>query len=93
MNCRTCFLARLGWIGGKTGLFPATVQALLTVQPLTVETHATGLRLAERYTLSIYDAMIVAAALLGRCDVLWSEEMQHTMIVKDRLRIANPFLA
>lgn len=83
--------ARLTW--RETGLFLATVQALLTVTPLTLEMHTTALLLAERYTLSIYDAMIVAAALLGDCDVLWSEDMQHDMVVEDRLRIMNPFFA
>ena len=66
---------------------------LLTVYPVTVETHDAGLALAERYSLSIYDAMIVASALQSGCDTLWSEDMQHGMTIEGRLRIADPFRA
>lgn len=74
-----------------THAFLSLLRGLLTVHPLTVETHETGLALAERYNLSIYDAMIAAAALHADCDTLWSEDMQHGMVLDERLRIANPF--
>jgi len=49
------------------------------------------LSLAKRYGFSVFDAMIVASALQGGCDTLWSEDMQNGMLVEDRLRIGNPF--
>jgi predicted nucleic acid-binding protein len=64
---------------------------LLTVHPLTVEAHETGLGIAERYGLSTYDAMIAASALHAGCDTLWSEDMQHGLALKEGLRIINPF--
>jgi predicted nucleic acid-binding protein len=64
---------------------------LLTVHPLTVEAHETGLGIAERYGLSTYDAMIAASALHAGCDTLWSEDMQHGLTLKEGLRIVNPF--
>jgi predicted nucleic acid-binding protein len=64
---------------------------LLTVHPLTVVTHETGLRLAERHGLSIYDAMIAASALHAGCNTLWSEDMQHGMEFEKGLRIVDPF--
>ena len=67
------------------------LRGLLTVHPLTVEIHETGLELAERYGLSTWDAMIAASALHAGCDTLWSEDMQHGMMLGDGLRIANPF--
>jgi predicted nucleic acid-binding protein len=67
-----------------------TLRALLTVHPLTVDIHETGLELAARYSFSIYDAMIVASALHAGCDTLWSEDMQHGMTLEG-LRIVNPF--
>ena len=75
----------------ETHAFLNMLRGLLTVHPLTVETHETGLRLAERYGLSIYDSMIVASALGAGCDTLWSEDMQHGMKLDEGLRIANPF--
>ncbi|MER8685541.1 PIN domain-containing protein [Mesorhizobium sp. M0563] len=68
-----------------------TLRDLLTVHPLTLETHETGLRLAERYSLSTYDAMIASAAIHAGCDTLLSEDMQHGMALGDGLRIVNPF--
>ena len=82
--------ARWPWDSVRESL--ALTRAVLDVVPLTEDIHETGLRLAERYSLSVYDAMIVAAALDGRCDVVWSEDMQHGLVVNNRLTIRNPFL-
>jgi predicted nucleic acid-binding protein len=76
---------------GDTKSFLSTIKDLLIVMPLTIDTHELGLRLAERYGFSIYDSFIVAAALSADCDTLWSEDMQHGLIVEKRLRIVNPF--
>ena len=80
---------RLSW--PETHALLSMIRALLPVQPITVEIHETGLELAERYGLSIYDAMIVASALHAECDTLWSEDMHDGVVIQDRLRIANPF--
>jgi len=81
---------RLSWI--KTHEFLSLLRVLLPVYPVTIDIHDTGLALAERYSLSIYDAMIAASALHADCDVLWSEDMQDGMLLGDRLRISNPFV-
>jgi predicted nucleic acid-binding protein len=80
---------RMSW--QETNGFLAMVRGLLPVIPITIETHETGIALAERYGFSTYDAMIAASAMLSGCDVLWSEDLQHNMAVDDRLRIVNPF--
>jgi len=82
---------RLSW--PQTHEFLSLLRELLTVHPITVETHEAGLALAERYGLSIYDAMIAASALEAGCETLWSEDMQHGLVLEGRLRIANPFRA
>jgi predicted nucleic acid-binding protein len=71
--------------------FLAALSALLAVAPLTAETHALGLDFAERYKLSIDDAMIAAAAALAGRARLWSQDMLDGMKVGDNLRVANPF--
>jgi len=82
---------RMTW--EETHAFLSTIRVALRVEPLTVETHETGLALAERYGLSVYDAMIAASALLAGCDTLWSEDMHHGAVLDPRLRIADPFRA
>ncbi len=64
----------------------------LTVVPLTVDVHLRGLDVAERYRLNVYDGMIVAAAQLAGCAVLYSEDM-HDGLVIDQLTIRNPYAA
>jgi predicted nucleic acid-binding protein len=71
--------------------FLTTIRGLLPVVPLSIETHETGLAVAERYGLSTYDAMIAASALASGCDTVWSEDMQHGLAIEGRLRIVDPF--
>lgn len=71
--------------------FLSMLRGLLIVQPITIDTHETGLAIAERYHLSTYDAMIAASALHAGCDTLWSEDMQHDMTFNEGLRVVNPF--
>jgi predicted nucleic acid-binding protein len=73
--------------------FLQLVGGLMTVVPVTMETHEHGLKLAQRYGFSIYDAMIVAAALLNGCGTLWSKDMHHGLLVEGKLRIIDPFRA
>jgi predicted nucleic acid-binding protein len=82
---------KMGLDWDETRAMLAAFRALLTVRPLTVEVHDAGLVLAERHRLSVYDAMIVASALDAGCEVLWSEDMHHGLVVDGRLRIADPF--
>lgn len=69
------------------------IRSLLEIHPVTAETHETGLDLAQRHGFHVYDAMIVAAALIAGCDTLWSEDMHDGLLVAGRLRILNPFRA
>jgi predicted nucleic acid-binding protein len=49
-----------------------------------------ALRIAEKHRLSWYDSLIVAAALEGNCETLYSEDLQHGRTIEG-LRIENPF--
>ncbi|WP_093039170.1 PIN domain-containing protein [Roseovarius azorensis] len=87
VNCRR--KAGLSW--DETGAFLAGIQALCPVEDLTLQTHEVGRALAERYDFSVYDAMIVSAALIAKCTTLWSEDMHDGLLVEDQLRVVNPF--
>ena len=69
----------------------AVVRRCLKVVQVTQEVHALGLDLLERYRFSVYDSMIVAAALISECTVLWTEDMQSGLKVDRRLELRNPF--
>jgi predicted nucleic acid-binding protein len=68
------------------------VKAVCQAQPLTINTHELGLDIAEQFEFSLYDSMIVSAALQSGCTILYSEDMQHGQIINSQLVITNPFL-
>jgi predicted nucleic acid-binding protein len=68
-----------------------TVRAVCAVEPLTAETHDRGLAVCERYRFSLYDSMLVAAALISGAGVLYSEDLQDGQVIDNQLRITNPF--
>lgn len=68
------------------------IRAVCTVRPLDIETHSLGLDIAERFRFSVYDGLIVAAALRADCVRLLSEDFQDGQVI-DRLTILNPFAA
>lgn len=48
--------------------------------------------ISEKYKFSFYDSLIIAAALHSDCKILYSEDMQHKQIIKQKLKIVNPLL-
>jgi predicted nucleic acid-binding protein len=70
----------------------STVRAVCSVKALDTETHEMGLDVAERYRFSIYDSLIVAAALRAGCSTLYTEDLQDGQKI-ERLTIRNPFVA
>ncbi|MBS1500416.1 MAG: PIN domain-containing protein [Bacteroidetes bacterium] len=55
-------------------------------------TFFTGVALSKKYDFQVYDSLIVAAALNADCEVLYSEDMQHGMVIENKLTIVNPFV-
>lgn len=56
----------------------------------TLSLFFSGTALFKRYSLSFWDAMIVAAALEASADVLYTENLQHGMEIES-LTIVDPF--
>jgi predicted nucleic acid-binding protein len=52
--------------------------------------YSEALGLKDKHHLSWYDSLIVAAAMEGRCSVLYSEDFQHGQRFGD-LQVENPF--
>ena len=69
----------------------ATLRSACTVVPMSEETHDVGVQIADKYGLSVYDAMIAASALLAGCNTLLSEDMQHGQVLDGRVKVRNPF--
>jgi len=67
-----------------SALFPMT--AVSWSPALTVD----ALRIQAAHRLGWYDSLIVAAALQGKCEVLFSEDLQHGQRFGE-LAVENPF--
>jgi predicted nucleic acid-binding protein len=63
----------------------------LPVEPITLDTLELAERVVLEYELQMSDSVIVASAWETGCDILYSEDMRHNLLVFDRLRIINPF--
>jgi predicted nucleic acid-binding protein len=69
------------------GIFRASLDDIV---PVTIDTHTCAVSFARDHGLSIYDALIVAAAIEAGCDTLFTEDLQHGRKFGG-LTIVNPF--
>lgn len=60
-------------------------------RPVDISVHELGKNIAQRYQINLYDALVIAAALLDGCETLYSEDMQHGLVIDGTLKIINPF--
>jgi predicted nucleic acid-binding protein len=70
------------------------VEQLLEWNPVPVDSRVVrqAYSIEGRYKLSWWDSLIVSAARLQKCSVLYSEDLQHGATL-DGLKIVNPFVA
>jgi len=64
---------------------------LCVLQPVSITTLKYARNLIDRYDFQLFDSIVVASALEANCDVLYSEDMNHGLVVENRLTILNPF--
>jgi predicted nucleic acid-binding protein len=53
--------------------------------------YVEAMRITGKHRIRWYDSLIVAAALEGHCETLYTEDLQHGARI-DGLRIENPFV-
>ena len=80
----------------RPGLTPAEARAdvrdLLAWRPVTIGPMGldSAWSIEDRFGLSFWDSLIVAAAQMADCDVLLTEDLQHDLEI-DGLRVVDPF--
>lgn len=65
---------------------------LLPVVPADAALIQAGIALSQRYQLSLWDALIVQAALVAQCQRILSEDLQDGAVIESVV-IENPFRA
>jgi predicted nucleic acid-binding protein len=68
----------------------SSIRSVCDVVAADIETHELGLDIAERYKFSVYDSMLVAAAIQARCTTFFTEDLHHGQKIGG-LTIRNPF--
>ena len=71
----------------------ALIRRQCRVVHVTEAVHDRGMALARRHALSLYDAMVVAAALASGAGTFYGEDMHQGLRVERALTIVNPFAA
>jgi predicted nucleic acid-binding protein len=67
-----------------------TLKSTCEVLPVTLASHEKAVGLAKRFQISLYDANIVATAILCGANTLFSEDMQNGMSM-ETVTVVNPF--
>ena len=81
---------KLGRTMHETRAALSYIRSICTIHVADLKTHDRGLDVAERYRFSIYDSMLIAAALEAGCTTFWSEDLQNGQRIEG-LMIQDPF--
>lgn len=78
--------------GLPTDVARADIDDLSAWRPVVIDTNGLGVAwsIEDRFGLSFWDSLIVAAAHIAACDVLLTEDLQHGADL-DGVRIVDPF--
>jgi len=61
------------------------------IVPVSLNTLQSAATLRHQYSLSFWDSLIIASAILGDAKILYSEDMQDSVVINNTLQIINPF--
>lgn len=81
---------KAGHSASSAAAIVARYSKVATLVPTDAQVLAEAFDLSERHRLQTYDAIILAAAAQGGCEVLYSEDMQHGFEWNGVL-VVNPF--
>jgi len=57
------------------------------------DTVKQAIEIKKKYKIQYFDALLLASAIEKNCNVFYSEDMHHKLIIKNKLTIINPYLS
>ena len=64
---------------------------IIEMTDCTKETYNLAYFIIKRYDCSLPDSIVIADAILNKCNILYSRDMQHNQIFEKKTRIVNPY--
>ncbi len=55
-------------------------------------TYSYAEKIMVQYQFQLFDAIIVASAIESKCKILYSEDLQHGLLIDKQLKVINPYL-
>jgi len=65
---------------------------IVTVVDINLSIIRRAWQLGQKYHYSYFDSLVLSSALESKCEILYSEDMQHGQLIENQLKIINPFL-
>ena len=62
------------------------------IQPVSYTTLKYARHLLDHYDFQLFDSIIIASAIEADCQILYSEDLHHGLLVDNRMKIINPFI-
>lgn len=78
--------------GAVTNAIESGILGIAQVQSLELTDYRMASRIRRNYCFSYWDSLVCTSALRSGADTLYSEDMQHGLVVDNRLKIINPFV-
>ncbi len=72
------------------GKYLANILSPLAIFFPSLNFYQSALEVKQTYKYCWYDSLIVSAALLSKCSILYSEDLQHEQVIQN-LQIIDPF--
>jgi predicted nucleic acid-binding protein len=86
-------IKKAGYSGDELESVIHELYSAFFVKSLDQQDFLEAANIRKRYDFSFWDSLIVATALHINCNTLYSEDMQHGMVVDSSLTIINPFVS
>lgn len=83
-------LKKKGFAEDKIRTIIRTMEEVAVVIDFSIDILLGASELREKYSLSFWDSLIVMSSVFANCKILYSEDMQDGMEIRD-LQIINPF--
>ena len=62
------------------------------IVPVLQSTLDLAKNLIDKYDFQIFDSIVFASSIEANCNILYSEDMQHNLMVVEQLKIINPYI-